>query len=145
MLEGYLAELARFGDVDLDYPWFGAYWHDGEARWPYVLLDKNGHTAGFAMVNTHAPSGVPVDHAMAEFYVLPERRGAGTGRAAVRALLAAHPGTWELSVLQANHKARRFWSSALDIAEVTGLHSFEMGDVTIYRFCALGESPPAAQ
>ncbi len=145
MLDAYLAELARFGDVDLDYPWFDAYWHEGEARWPYVLLDGTGQTAGFALFNTHAPSGVRVDHALAEFYVLPERRGSGTGRAAVRALLAANPGTWELSVLQFNHRARRFWSSTLDIAEVTGLHSFEMGDVTIYRFCAPGDRPPAAQ
>ncbi len=134
MLDAYLAELAQYGEVDLVYPWFDAYWRPGEARWPYMLYGVAGEMAGFALVNTHAPSGRPVDYAMAEFYVVPAQRHSGLGRAAVRALLQNHVGVWELSAMRDNHAAQRFWQSVLASIGVADLRVAEHEDGAIFRF-----------
>lgn len=143
MLDKYLTELAQYGEVDLQYPWFDAYWQPGEVRWAYMLQDGSGQPAGFAMVNTHAPTGNPVDYAMAEFYVVPAKRGLGVGRAAVRDLLRAHPGTWELSAMRANRDALRFWSSALAAAGVVDLQVSEEDDIAVFRFRTGQEALPS--
>ncbi|HEY9012515.1 MAG TPA: GNAT family N-acetyltransferase [Devosia sp.] len=122
-----------FGEVDHAYPWLDAYWRAGEARWPY-LIDRGGALAGFALVNTHAPSGEPVDHAMAEFYVQPADRRGGVGREAAIAVLRRHPGAWELSAMRANETALRFWPAALQAAGAAGLRIFDRDDVRIFRF-----------
>ena len=133
MLGRYLTELSSFGEVNHAYPWLDAYWQPGEARWPY-LIESAGALAGFALVNTHAPSGELVDYALAEFYVLPAARGGGVGRKAASAVLHRHPGTWELSAMRANEPALRFWSAALDVAGAAALRIIERDAIRIFRF-----------
>jgi predicted acetyltransferase len=134
MLDEYLNELVQYADVDLDYPWFDAYWQPDEARWPYLLLDGSGEPAGFALINTHSPTGAPVDYSMAEFFVAPAKRSAGLGRAAVKSLLQSHPGVWELSAMQGNAASQRFWRSALASAALAELQLTERDGDTIFRF-----------
>lgn len=50
---------------------------------------------------------------VAEFFVVRGARRKGVGIAAVRALLAALPGPWEVRVRRTNPLAKAFWSRAL--------------------------------
>jgi predicted acetyltransferase len=90
------------------YPRLGLYWEDRN-RLPY-LIRVGGDDAGFALVRHHADTGF---HEMAEFYVAPEHRRQGIGRAAARALLDRHPGWWHLQVLDDNAPAQAFWRDVM--------------------------------
>ncbi|MGY3439384.1 MULTISPECIES: GNAT family N-acetyltransferase [unclassified Marinovum] len=142
MLRPYLLELGQYGNVDLDYPYLDAYWVAPD-RWPYMLdtddmLDTNDGPAGFALVNTHALSDRPLDFALAEFYVCPAFRGAGVGQRAVRALLATHPGVWELGIMRRNAPARAFWRQTLSKLTLASLERTEVDDAELYHFSTHG-------
>ncbi len=77
---------------------------DDTDRAAYLLLD-GGRPVGFALV-----SGVAAGpRLMSEFFVVRGARRQGAGRAAVDALLALHPGTWEIPFQEDNGAAARFW------------------------------------
>ena len=132
MLSAYLDELIQYGDVDLEYRYFDSYWSDTD-RWAY-FIDKEQHTAGFALINTHSPSGKGTDFAVAEFYVLPEFRGAGVGKAAFACLLGTHPGLWELSVMADNEAGKAFWEKSLAMASVSERETVDLGKKLVHRF-----------
>jgi predicted acetyltransferase len=71
---------------------------------------------------------------MAEFHTVPDGRGHGTGRDAVKVILLAHPGMWELSVMSLNVSAQRFWPKAIEAAQAEQLERMEQDGETIYRF-----------
>lgn len=133
LLDEYLAELSRYGDVDLSYPWFDAYWQTGEARWPYVI-EGAGSIVGFALVNTHAPGGLVADCAMAEFYIVPSARRLGVGHEAAAATFTQHPGTWALSVMGGNAAAQGFWPAAIAAAGASDIERVTTSDGVAYRF-----------
>jgi len=70
----------------------------------------------FAVVRTNAdwPNDERAIASITEFYVLPEQRRRGVGRAAIEALLAEHRrrGTAlvEAAILALNEPAREFWA-----------------------------------
>ncbi|WP_371367681.1 GNAT family N-acetyltransferase [Pseudomonas sp. QL9] len=107
MLPVYLREL---GVGMLAYPYLALYWVEA-GRFPY-LIRADGALAGFALVRWLDEEG---RFEMAEFYVAAAFRRQGVGRAAVRALFAAHPGDWALSVLPANRRALAFWTELLPV------------------------------
>lgn len=94
-----------------------------ELRW--IVAD--GERAGFAMVRVlpDFPDERSDVAEIIEFYVLPEHRRRGVGRAAVEALLAEHRrrGTAlvEAGILRDNAPARAFWASLG--FEVRSLHT----------------------
>ncbi len=133
LLADCLAELATFGPVDLAYPYFELYWDPAERRWPYLLMQGND-IAGFALVNTVSPSREGTDFAMAEFYVAPEARRCGFGRAAAARILRMHEGLWELAIMSGNEPARRFWPQAIAMAAVGAPERIEADGEMIYRF-----------
>jgi predicted acetyltransferase len=104
MLDSNLRELG----APRKYPYFESYWSD-PARYPFVIT-SGGRTAGFALVR-RLNAGNEVE--MAEFYVAPEFRRAGIGRAAAKALFARFPGKWRISVLGSNTTGALFWSQAV--------------------------------
>lgn len=114
----------RHGVIGADgrfaYPRFADYW-TGDPRRAVVLFQVAGDPAGFALMNDWAPSGDPVDWAMAEFFVLAKYRRAGIGSRAARRLFADLPGLWELGVTDYNKPALAFWRRALATARVGGL------------------------
>ena len=114
------------------YDFFDPYWVD-PARHPYWIV-ADGERVGFCLVNTHAPSGQPIDHAIAEFCVLPAYRRAGLGRAALAAVLARHPGQWELQVYRSNRQGFAFWPRALAAAGVADWEQIVQEDRVIHRF-----------
>ena len=103
-------------DIDGDgrygaYDYMDGYWRDAERR-PY-LIEADGRTAGFALVNAHSHRGEPIDHAMAEFFVIRQFRRSGVGLTAAQAIFAANPGRWELAIAAPNAGARAFWPKAV--------------------------------
>lgn len=133
LLPTYLAELAAYGEVDADYPYFDAYWQEPDARFPY-LIGIGAAIAGFALVNRWSPSGRGTDFAMAEFYIAPHARGGRVGHRAFAALVSAHPGQWELGIQPANARAMAFWPRAIADARVAEVEHFGSGKYRIYRF-----------
>ena len=100
---GEVGEDGRFDD----YPYLDSYWSDPD-RHPY-LIRADGQIAGFVLVNAFSHSGLPVDFAIAEFFVMRKHRRGGVGRAAARAVIAPRVGQWELAVARRNTAALPFW------------------------------------
>lgn len=101
--DGELEEDGRFAQyVHLD-----GYWTDAD-RTP-LLIRAGGHIAGFALINTFAHSGLPLDYSVAEFFVVRKHRRAGVGFAAATLLMRARPGLWEMAVARRNTAALPFW------------------------------------
>ena len=104
-----------------------------------LLLRLDGRLAGFALLNA-APHGIaPVDHNVAEFFVVRKYRRAGLGTAAAHALFSRYPGRWEAAVMRGNSAARGFWErcitthpALIDIAIADSTHFSWNG--TIFRF-----------
>lgn len=99
-------ELGEDGLFD-PYPHLDAYWTEPD-RHPY-LIRANGHIAGFVLLNAFAHAGLPIDHAVAEFFVVRKHRRSGVGRAAAQLAIAPRPGQWELAVTRRNTAALPFW------------------------------------
>lgn len=140
MMDPYLVEHADQVDPErihgdpTAYDYFDLYWVE-PARRPYWIV-ADGVRVGFCLVNAYAPSGRPIDQAIAEFGIAPEHRRAGLGQAAVRAVLARHPGQWELQVHRANRQGFAFWPRALAAAGVSDREQIAHGDRVIHRFRA---------
>lgn len=115
LLQAYLAELSAYAPAPepdpsgvYPYPYFDAYFTAQDRT--ALLLRVEGSPAGFALVNAVSALGEPIDHAVAEFYVLPAFRGRGWARQAAERLFAARPGRWEIKYHQANHAAQALWT-----------------------------------
>ncbi len=99
MLHDYLHELG----ATTEYPYLDLYWSE-DGRFPYLI--RNGSDiAGFALVRMNE-RGV---FEMAEFGVRALYRRVGAGRAATAAVLAMHPGEWEIRSFPGNGVSARFW------------------------------------
>lgn len=133
LLNDCLTELATYDEVDFAYPWFDAYWREDGRRWPW-FIHEDGAIIGFALVNRLSLSGQHVDHAMAEFYILPQARGHGRGVAAALAVFAAHPGQWELAVHPHNTPAQKFWPRVMLAARTRSMEKFDHDGDTVFRF-----------
>ena len=118
LLQSYLGELsAWYGDQPdrtgtYPYPWLDSYFTDPDRA--ALFLQEGGETAGFALVNRFSALGESPDHAMAEFFLLPERRRKGLGLAFARELFRQHPGSWEIKYHRDNRPAGALWSRAAE-------------------------------
>ena len=88
-----------------------SYWREPE-RIP-LLFRMGGWPIGFALVNRVAPSGRPVDHNMAEFFIVRKHRRAGLGTAAARTIFERYAGVWEVAVTRRNTSAFQFWERTI--------------------------------
>ena len=110
--EGEIGEDGRFlRDIYLD-----SYWTEPD-RTP-LLIRAEGYLAGFALINRFSHSGLPVDHAVAEFFIARKHRRFGLGLAAAVKILGHRPGQWEMAVARRNTAALPFWRRVA--AEVAG-------------------------
>jgi predicted acetyltransferase len=101
--DGELQEDGRFPQ----YIYLDSYWTDPE-RTP-LLIRAGGHVAGFALINRFSHSGLPLDHAVAEFFVVRKHRRAGVGFTAATTIIRERPGQWEMAVARRNTAALPFW------------------------------------
>jgi len=106
MLAAYLQELG----APARYPYLPLYAADA-ARYAYEF-HHGAQVVGFALVRR-----LEGTFEMAEFHVSPPWRRVGIGRAAVAALLATHPGAWEVASAVGMPAAERFWREVLPDAE----------------------------
>ncbi len=98
-----------------------SYWRDAD-RQPY-LIEVDGRTAGFALVNAYSHRGQPIDHAMAEFFVIRQYRRLGVGHGAARTIFTSSPGRWELAIAAPNAGARAFWPKV--VLDTPGVAAFQ--------------------
>ncbi|HLZ75208.1 acetyltransferase [Phenylobacterium sp.] len=110
--EGELQEDGRFAP----YPYLDSYWTDTD-RTP-LFIRTEGFLAGFALLNRFSHSGLPVDHAVAEFWIARKHRRFGVGLAGAVKILGHRPGQWEMAVARRNTGALPFWRRVA--AEVAG-------------------------
>lgn len=93
------------------------------------LIRVDGGLAGFVLVNDVSHCGHPVDHSVAEFFVVRKHRRGGVGRAAARAAIGERPGQWELAVARRNTSALAFWSRlASELAAPGSLETLDRVD-----------------
>jgi len=120
--DGELQEDGRFAQyIHLD-----SYWTDagvGEGR-TALFIRTEGFLAGFALINRFSHSGLPVDHAVAEFWIARKHRRFGVGLAAAVKVIGHRPGQWEMAVARKNTGAVAFWRKVA--AEVAGPHVEEL-------------------
>jgi predicted acetyltransferase len=97
----------RFGYEDLD-----DYWSlDG--LHPY-LMSVCRQLGGLALVQRGSVVSDNTDvWDMEEFFVMRKYRRQGNGTKLIRRVWDMHPGDWEIRVLDMNHTALDFWSSAI--------------------------------
>lgn len=119
LLQLYLHDFSEFaprgspyGEVDAEGlfaypPGLDGYWRE-PGHMP-LLIRADGRVAGFALVNRWPPLDAPLDHALAEFFVLRKYRRAGVGRRAAQALFSLYPGRWQVGVASYNTPALSFW------------------------------------
>ena len=138
MLDAYLIEHAdlvdperRQGDPTLYRP-FDLYWIAPERRPLWIVVDDT--KVGFALVNSHSPSGLGCDRSIAEFYVSPEYRRSNVGSRAARAVLSSEAGLWEVQVFRANQPGMAFWPRAIGGASVANLDQIEEDERVLFRF-----------
>ena len=116
LLQRYLAEMARYyaipqnADGFYEYKYFDTYFSD-EARWAFFIL-KGDEIVGFALLNRHSHICKTPDHALAEFYILPEYRGKRIAAQTFALLCSMYPGKWEIKYSPKNIPAARLWEQA---------------------------------
>jgi predicted acetyltransferase len=120
MLELYQHDLSDIWDQDLDAAGEFGYPLDrffGDPTCTPYLFRVAGQPAGFALVDARVrlPRG---DHWMDQFFVMRKYRRCGVGRTAALAVLARHPGRWQVGQMPANRAAQAFWRRT--IGEFTG-------------------------
>ncbi|HEY1751992.1 MAG TPA: GNAT family N-acetyltransferase [Caulobacteraceae bacterium] len=132
------SELEPDGSPELDfnaagllepYRYLPDYWTEA-GRIPLVIR-RGGKPAGFALVNRRFHLGGEADRNMAEFFVARKHRRHGVASQAVRLILAAYPGRWEVAVLARNPGALAFWPRAIAAApNVSAIvrHDGDVGD-----------------
>ena len=103
--DGELQEDGRFPQyIHLD-----SYWTDAGQPRGLMLIRVSGFLAGFALINRFSHSGLPVDHAVAEFWIARKHRRFGVGMAAAVKILGHRRGQWEMAVARRNTAALPFW------------------------------------
>jgi predicted acetyltransferase len=124
------------GDGLFAYPHLGAYW--SVPRREPLLVRVSGRLAGFVLVNDWSASGLPVDFAIAEFFIARKFRRRGIGTKAARQVIGAREGQWEVAVLAVNGPALTFWRRALPAVHSGTIDVIESDSArwrgTIFRF-----------
>jgi len=121
MMQLYIHDFSEFwagtprGELQDDglfwkYP-LETYWQEA-GRMP-LFIRRDGHLAGFALINAVPHSGRPADRNMAEFFVVRKHRRSGVGRAVAQELFSRYPGLWEVAVVRPNVRALAFWRAAI--------------------------------
>ena len=118
LLDPYLSELKTYREFNVGatdsktYPYLDSYWNE-EGRHPYLFYYKN-ELAGFSFIRD-TRSNESMASQVAEFYVVPKKRGIGIGQEAAFAIFEIFPGHWELQVHHKNYQAIGFWEKCIKL------------------------------
>ena len=143
LIQLYLHDMTEFMPFPVEpdgrfaYDFLDRFW-----RFPYLIMTGN-EIAGFALVIDECPlTGRQPCFFMAEFFILKAYRGRGTGRAALAAILARHPGDWHIATPLANTAALAFWHKAVaPLNAATRDIQFEGDTWRLNAFIARAPSP----
>jgi predicted acetyltransferase len=110
-----------YGEVDDEgyfaYPGLESYWQENGLI--PLLIRADDHLAGFVLVNKWSALGLPLDHVVAEFFVMRKYRRARVGTRAALTVFHRYPGQWEVPVASYNLPAQAFWRRvAEELAQV---------------------------
>ncbi|MEJ8840456.1 GNAT family N-acetyltransferase [Ramlibacter sp. AN1133] len=103
MLRDYLEELG----AESKYPYLDLYWRES-GRYAY-WIKVSGDIAGFALIR-QTEGGT---NEVAEFFVGGPWRRRGVGRAAAKALFAAHHGLWQVRSYPLSPASESFWEKVV--------------------------------
>ena len=108
-----------YGEVDLEgrfasYPGLESYWQEG-GHIP-LLIRADDRLAGFVLVHQWSALGMPLDHGVAEFFVLRKYRRARVGTRAALSIFRRYSGRWEVGVAWYNPPALAFWRNVTEEA-----------------------------
>ena len=106
---GEVGEEGRF-----TYPGLDNYWRD-RTHIP-LLIRADDRIAGFVLVHQWSALEQPLDHAVAEFFVLRKYRRARVGTRAALSIFRRYPGRWEVGVAWYNPPALAFWRKVTEEA-----------------------------
>jgi predicted acetyltransferase len=123
LLQECLSELG----ASADYPYLPLYWNE-VGREPYLFFVE-GRVAGFALVRV--VEGAVRE--MAEFWVAPDHRRFGIGRAAAQELFQENPGEWVVLSYPGSAAAEMFWRNVIPEEGRSGSGS----SAPVYRFVTM--------
>lgn len=147
LMQLYLHDFSEFapigsphGEVDAEgrfaNEWLESYWQEG-GRVP-LLIRADDHLAGFALLNQWSALELPLDRAVAEFFVLRKYRRARVGTRAAWLLFHRYPGRWEVPVAWYNQPALLFWRRSTHAVAAGNMEEYagdgERWSGTVLRF-----------
>ena len=100
--DGELEPDGRFAPYPLD-----PYWSDVTCI--PLLVKVDSHLAGFVLLNAQSHVDAPVDHNVAEFFIVRKHRRCGVGTRVIQQIFDRYPGQWEIAVARRNVSALAFW------------------------------------
>ena len=113
LMQKYLYEMTRYypiamgGDGNYNYKYLPLYFEENARRAYFFYAGET--MVGFALINDYSFTGEPTDNSIAEFTIFPAYRGRGYALAAVEALRALRPGSWQLKYSPKNEAGTRLW------------------------------------
>ncbi|WP_282033902.1 GNAT family N-acetyltransferase [Metabacillus indicus] len=117
LMQFYLYDFSEFNNAAVNvkglfdpYAYLDKYWVE-EGRFPYLIV-HNGEFAGFALVRFDLSENV---YSIAEFFILKKFRRNSLGTTAAHDLFRLHPGKWEVTQIERNVPARRFWEKTISM------------------------------
>ena len=131
MMELYQHDFSEFDGTDLDE--HGQYgYYDLDCFWinpnfSAFIIKVDEKWAGFVLVNDEVLNAEN-SATIVEFFVLRKYRRHGVGRYAAQAILSAHPGRWEIKVIQENPTAFTFWQKIIKANWPGQEHAVTMDD-----------------
>jgi predicted acetyltransferase len=115
---------SEYGEIGPDgrfvYEGLDRYWQE-DSRIPFAV-HADGRLAGFILVNRWSALDRPLDHAVAEFFVMRKYRRNKVGSRAAKSLFANRPGRWEVAVAGYNQPALAFWRKAIPASVDVPVH-----------------------
>lgn len=114
LLEKYNYEFSQydkipFGQDGLFHYWpLELYWTDKRRAAYFIMADDK--LAGFALISDHPECEMPLDWAVAEFFVAYPYRRLGAGSRAMEEIFRRHRGVWHIKYHPANTASVAFWN-----------------------------------
>ncbi len=113
LMQKYLYEMTRYYPIAMGedgnyiYKYLPLYFREASRRAYFFYARET--LVGFALINDYSFTGEPTDNSIAEFTIFPGYRGRGYAGAAVEALRALRPGSWQLKYSPENEAGARLW------------------------------------
>lgn len=110
LIDGYLAELSAHREVPVgpsdaaSYEYLPLYWQE-PGRHPFWVVAE-GRRVGFVLIREVEKESII---GMSDFYIRPESRRSGFGRATLSEVWRRFPGAWRLQVHRRNEAGVGFW------------------------------------